>query len=107
MAKVNQVNNGDSGSEARAAYNEAMKTVEVDGSTITGSGIEGDPLVASVGGGGRHTIQEEGQPIEDKPILNFVGNVSLTVNEVNNSIDVSVNPDAGNVGGKTYLFYNY
>ena len=39
MAKVTQVNNGDSGLTARTNYNEAIKNVEVDGSTITGDGL--------------------------------------------------------------------
>ena len=51
MAKVTQTQNGDSGLVARTNWNEAIKTVEVDGTTITGDGTVGNPLV-SVGGGG-------------------------------------------------------
>ncbi len=51
MAKVTQTQNGDSGLVARMNWNEAIKTVEVDGTTITGDGTVGNPLVASGGGG--------------------------------------------------------
>lgn len=48
MAKVTQVSNGDSGVSARTAYNEAMKTVEVD-SSLTGDGTSSNPLGVSDG----------------------------------------------------------
>ena len=49
MAKINQISNGESGGSARSKINEAIKTVEVDGTTITGDGTVENPLVSSGG----------------------------------------------------------
>jgi hypothetical protein len=55
MGKVTQVNNGDTGLQARTNYNEAMKTAETDGVTITGDGTVGNPLVGTPGGVGSYS----------------------------------------------------
>ncbi len=44
MAKIDQVNNGDSGLFSRTKLNQAMKSVEVDGVKITGDGNIGTSL---------------------------------------------------------------
>lgn len=46
MAKITQTANGDSGAVVRANNNEAMKTVEVS-TGLTGTGVVGDPLIAT------------------------------------------------------------
>lgn len=45
--KVTQVNNGDLGQVARVAWNQAMKTVETDGTTLSGDGTVSSPLAVS------------------------------------------------------------
>ena len=50
MGKINEIKNGQKASVARGNMNEAIKTVEVDGTTITGDGNVGNPLVAVVAG---------------------------------------------------------
>ncbi len=44
MAKIIQVNNGDSGLVSRNKLNQAIETVEVDGVKITGDGNVGTEL---------------------------------------------------------------
>ena len=56
MGKITQVNNGDTGLQARTKINEAMKSVESD-ATLSGSGTLGDPLkVVDSGASGGLTI---------------------------------------------------
>jgi len=50
MAKIVQVNNGDSGLVSRNKLNQAIETVEVDGVKITGDGNVGTPLTVDESG---------------------------------------------------------
>lgn len=57
MGKITQVNNGDTGLEARNKINEAMKSVETD-ATLSGDGTTSSPLSVVSSGGGNKTITQ-------------------------------------------------
>jgi len=83
MAKIVQVNNGDSGLVSRNKLNQAIETVEVDGVKITGDGNVGTPL----------TVDESGLDPSTIPFVSTTpnittANVSDAINELGNGLAV-------------------
>jgi hypothetical protein len=85
MAKIDQVNNGDSGLFSRTKLNQAMKSVEVDGTKITGDGNVGTEL----------TVDESGL---DPTVIPFV---STTPNITTNTLADAVNEVGNNTADNT------
>lgn len=53
----------------------SIKLIEGSNITLTtaGTGLDGEVTIAATGGGGGHTIQDEGTPLTQRTNLNFVG----------------------------------
>lgn len=122
MAKVSQVNNGDLGQVARVSWNEAMKTVETDGTTLSGDGTTGSPLavatlpsgsVVSVGtsGAGSNSVSTPSTPIyiHRKTAITGGGDTEtlpdtsgLTTNQIFVVVDESGNAGTDNITIATF-----
>jgi hypothetical protein len=90
MAKISQVNNGDTGLVSRNKLNEAIETVEVDGTTVAGDGNVGTPLnVLSTGLDADQIPFTSTTPniteTELGPALNQIGNRAANLTKVINT----------------------
>ena len=86
MAKITQINNGDSGLVSRTNINEAMKTVEVDGTTITGDGTVANPLVSN-GGAVDSVNTKTGVVVIDGTDVELVDGGGVTVTQAVSDLD--------------------
>lgn len=82
MAKITAVTNGMTGALATAQLNEAMKTVEVDGVTITGNGEAGAELVAEPQAVIPDGVTITGTGLTGDPLVAIAQSVSIDANQV-------------------------
>jgi len=74
--------------------NGAVKSV-IAGSNITVTGDPQNPIISSTGGGGGHTIEDEGTPFTQRTKLNFVGAGVTVTDDVGDDATVVTIPSGG------------